>query len=82
MPTYTWKGIKSGAYREGTIEAKNEHEASYLVRKNHVIIFSVENLVGSLEKKKSIKNIFANLLPNEESPKNIKQKDVLVFTKN
>ena len=77
MPKFIWKGIKSGAYKEGTIEAKNEHEATYLVRKNHVIIYSVE----SLEKEKSIKNIFANLLPNEESEKNIKQKDVLLFTK-
>ena len=77
MPEFIWKGIKSGAYKEGTIEAKNEHEATYLVRKNHVIIYSVE----SLEKKKSTKNIFANLLPNEESEKNIKQKDVLLFTK-
>ena len=77
MPNFIWKGIKSGAYKEGTIEAKNEHEATYLVRKNHVIIYSVE----SLEKEKSIKNIFANFLPNEESEKNIKQKDVLLFTK-
>ena len=77
MPKFIWKGIKSGAYKEGTIEAKNEHEATYLVRKNHVIIYSVE----SSEKEKSIKNIFANLLPNEESEKNIKQKDVLLFTK-
>ena len=77
MPNFIWKGIKSGAYKEGTIEAKNEHEATYLVRKNHVIIYSVE----SSEKEKSIKNIFANLIPNEESVKNIKQKDVLLFTK-
>ncbi len=77
MPEFIWKGIKSGAYKEGTIEAKNEHEATYLVRKNHVIIYSVE----SLDKKKSTKNIFANLLPNAESEKNIKPKDVLVFTK-
>jgi len=77
MPKFVWKGIKSGAYKEGTIEAKNEHEATYLVRKNHVIIYSVK----SLEKKKSTKSIFVNLLPNEESQRNIKQKDVLVFTK-
>ena len=77
MPKFIWKGIKNGAYKEGTIEAKNEHEATYLVRKNHVIIYSVE----SSEKEKSVKNIFANLLPNEESEKNIKQKDVLLFTK-
>ena len=48
MPEFIWKGIKSGAYKEGTIEAKNEHEATYLVRKNQVIIYSVE----SLEKEK------------------------------
>ncbi|SVC87723.1 uncharacterized protein METZ01_LOCUS340577, partial [marine metagenome] len=77
MPKFIWKGIKSGAYKEGTIEAKNEHEATYLVRKNHVIIYSVE----SIDKQKSTKNIFANLLPNAESERNIKQKDVLVFTK-
>ena len=77
MPKFVWKGIKSGAYKEGTIEAKNEHEATYLVRKNHVIIYSVK----SLEKKKSTKSIFVNFLPNEESQRNIKQKDVLVFTK-
>ena len=77
MPKFIWKGIKSGAYKEGTIEAKNEHEATYLIRKNHVIIYSVE----SLDKQKSTKNIFANLLPNAESERNIKQKDVLVFTK-
>ncbi len=77
MPKFIWKGIKSGAYKEGTIEAKNEHEAIYLVRRNHVILYSVEGL----EKQKSSKNIFANLLPNKESEKNIKQKDVLVFTK-
>lgn len=77
MPQFAWKGIKSGVYKEGIIEAKNEHEATYLVRKNHVIIYSVE----SLEKQKNKKNIFAGLLPNEESQKNIKEKDVLVFTK-
>jgi len=77
MPKFVWKGIKSGAYKEGTIEAKNEHEATYLVRKNHIIIYSVK----SLEKKKSTKSIFVNFLPNEESQRNIKQKDVLVFTK-
>jgi len=77
MPQFTWKGIKNGTYKEGVIEAKNEHEATYLVRKNHVIIYSVK----SLEKQKNGKNIFAGLLPNEESQKNIKEKDVLVFTK-
>ena len=77
MPKFVWRGIKNGAYKDGTIEAKNEHEATYLIRKNHVIIYSVE----SLDKQKSTKNIFAGLLPNEESEKNIKPKDVLVFTK-
>jgi len=77
MPQFTWKGIKNGTYKEGVIEAKNEHEATYLIRKSHVIIYSVE----SLEKQKNGKNIFAGLLPNEESQKNIKEKDVLVFTK-
>lgn len=77
MPQFAWKGIKSGVYKEGVIEAKNEHEATYLVRKNHVIIYSVE----SLERQKDKKNIFAGLLPNEESQRNIKEKDVLVFTK-
>lgn len=77
MPQFTWKGIKSGVYKEGIIDAKNEHEATYLIRKSHVIIYSVE----SLEKQKNGKNIFAGLLPNEESQKNIKEKDVLVFTK-
>ena len=52
MPNFIWKGIKSGAYKEGTIEAKNEHEATYLVRKNHVIIYSVE----SLEKEKMLQS--------------------------
>jgi type IV pilus assembly protein PilC len=77
MPQFSWKGIKSGVYKEGIIDAKNEHEATYLIRKSHVIIYSVE----SLEKQKNGKNIFAGLLPNEESQKNIKEKDVLVFTK-
>ncbi len=77
MPQFIWKGIKNGAYKDGTIEAKNENEATYLVRKNHVIIYSVK----SLEKQKNGRNIFASLLPNEESQKNIKEKDVLVFTK-
>ena len=77
MPQFIWKGIKNGAYKDGTIEAKNENEATYLVRKNHVIIYSVK----SLEKQKNGRNIFAGLLPNEESQKNIKEKDVLVFTK-
>lgn len=77
MPQFSWKGIKSGVYKEGIIDAKNEHEATYLIRKSHVIIYSVE----SLEKQKNKKNIFAGLLPNEESQKNIKEKDVLVFTK-
>ena len=77
MPQFIWKGIKNGAYKDGTIEAKNENEATYLVRKNHVIIYSVK----SLEKQKNVRNIFAGLLPNEESQKNIKEKDVLVFTK-
>jgi len=77
MPKFTWKGIKAGIYKEGVIEAKNEHEATYLIRKSHVIIYSVE----SLDKQKNKKNIFAGLLPNEESQKNIKEKDVLIFTK-
>ena len=51
MPQFTWKGIKNGTYKEGVIEAKNEHEATYLVRKNHVIIYSVK----SLEKQKKWK---------------------------
>ena len=77
MPKFAWKGIKSGTYKEGVIEAKNVHEATYLIRKKHVIIYSVD----SLENQKKIKNIFAGLIPNEESEKNIKPKDVLVFTK-
>lgn len=77
MSKFIWKGIKSGVYKEGAIEAKNEHEAAYLVRKSHVIIYSIE----CLDKKKNTKNIFSDLFPNEESQKNIKHKDVLVFTK-
>jgi len=83
MSQYVWKGIKNGVYKEGVIEAKNENEAAYLVRKEHVIIYSVK----SLGEQKSINNIFSNFIPktnflfNEESQRNIKQKDVLVFTK-
>ena len=70
MPQFIWKGIKNGTYKDGTIEAKNENEATYLVRKNHVIIYSVK----SLEKQKNVRNIFAGLLPNEESQKTLRKK--------
>lgn len=77
MAKFTWKGLKDGAYKEGIIDSKNEHEAAYLLRKRHIIISHID----SVDQKGSGKSLLSKLFSEQDSEKNIKPKDVLVFTK-
>jgi len=76
LPNFVWKGIRTGVFDEGVIEAKNRHEAAYLLRKQNLIITSIE-----AEKSHSS---LSSLLPKREKKGisgKVKSKDVMIFTK-
>ena len=77
MEVYTYKGISSGKYVEGEVEALNQDEASHKLKEQKIII---TNLIKSkkkkgktTDKKKGGQSSFFK--------KKIKAEDVLIFSK-
>jgi type IV pilus assembly protein PilC len=54
MEVYTYKGISSGKYVEGEVEALNQDEASHKLKEQKIII---PNLIKSKKKKKEKQQI-------------------------
>jgi type IV pilus assembly protein PilC len=77
LAIFIWKGIRSGAYAFGEIDAQNLSEAAYLLRQDNLII-------TSLEEKKSESSISKLLSDRRNKPKTegkIKPREVMVFSK-
>ena len=76
MEFYTYKGISSGKYIEGEIEAINQEEASHKLKEQKIII---TNLIKT--KKKSGEKTKAKSGGFSFGKKAVKQQDVMLFSK-
>lgn len=76
---YLWKGLKSGNFSNGIIEALTEDEAVFLLKQQGVVITEIygDETLGVQAKVTSKKNISTRLTKKV----NIKDKDLLLFTR-
>ena len=77
MELYTYKGISSGKYIEGEIEAINQEEASHKLKEQKIII---TNLIKS-KKKKDEKKEKSKGAGFSFFKKKVKTEDILIFSK-
>ena len=77
MEFYTYKGISSGKYIEGEIEAINQEEASHKLKEQKIII---TNLIKS-KKKKDEKKEKSKGAGFSLFKKKVKTEDILIFSK-
>ena len=77
MGTFVWKGIRSGAYADGQIEAQNRNEAAHLLRQQSLIITSlVEDRPAS-----TLSRLLSDRKKLEPSQGKIKSREIMVFSK-
>ena len=78
MEVFTYKGISSGKYVEGEIEALNQDEASFKLKEQKVII---TNLIKTKKKKGEKKEKAKGKGFSLFGKKKIKVEDILIFSK-
>ena len=78
MEVFTYKGISSGKYVEGEIEALNQDEASFKLKEQKVII---TNLIKTKKKKGEKKEKAKSKGFSLYGKKKIKVEDILIFSK-
>ena len=74
---YSYKGIQSSKYTEGKIEALNKDEAAYKLKRQKIIITSLEKISGNEEVEE--KNTKTKI--SKKAPKKVPVHEVIVFTK-
>ena len=78
MEAFTYKGISSGKYVEGEIEALNQDEASFKLKEQKIII---TNLIKSAKKKGAKKTKTKSKGSSLFGKKKVKIEEVLIFSK-
>ena len=78
MEAFTYKGISSGKYVEGEIEALNQDEASFILKEQKIII---TNLIKSAKKKGAKKEKSKSKGSSLFGKKKVKVEEILIFSK-
>ena len=77
MEAYTYKGISSGKYVEGEIEALNQDEASFKLKEQKIII---TNLIKVAKKKGTKKEKKKGKGSSLFGKKKVKVEEILIFS--
>ena len=77
MANFSYKGLQKGRYVDGVIEALDQDEAIFKLRKDKVIISGIKS-IGKKDNRGSSKSFNWNL---EITPSKIPNKEILIFTK-
>jgi type IV pilus assembly protein PilC len=74
---YSYKGIQFSKYTEGKVEALNKDEAAYKLKRQKIIITSLEKISG----KEEVEEKNTKTKTSKKAPKKVPVHEIVVFTK-